>query len=136
MKLILCIDNKKGMMFNSRRQSQDRELRRRVLSLIGDARLLMSPYSAKQFEARGPIVADADFLRVAGREDYCFVEDTDFTLDDCDEVIIYLWNRDYPADKYFEFDLSAAGFKLVSSEDFKGYSHEKITQKIYKRTEK
>ena len=135
MKLIFCIDNRRGVMFNSRRQSQDRELRRRVLSLVGGARLLMSPYSAKQFEDSDTVIADAKFLSLAGKDDYCFVEDTDITLDGCDEVIIYLWNRAYPADKYFEFNLAALGFELTSSEDFKGYSHEKITEKIYKRTE-
>ena len=136
MKLIFCIDNRRGMMFNSRRQSQDRELRRRMLELIGGARLWMSPYSAKQFEGDDSIIADSDFMDLAGEGDYCFVEDSNFTLDDVDEVVLYLWNRDYPADRYFDIDLAALGFEQVESHDFKGYSHEKITEKIYKRTKR
>ena len=134
--MIFCIDNRRGMMFNSRRQSQDRELRRRMLELIGGARLWMSPYSAKQFEGDDSIIADSDFMDLAGEGDYCFVEDSNFTLDDVDEVVLYLWNRDYPADRYFDIDLAAFGFEQVESHDFKGYSHEKITEKIYKRTKR
>ena len=37
MTLIVCLDDKNGMAFNHRRQSQDRLLRRRVLELAGEA---------------------------------------------------------------------------------------------------
>ena len=131
MKLIFCIDNKNGMTFNGRRQSQDRELRKRILELTEGSRLLMSPYSAKQFEDSNAIISDAEFLGLAEKDDYCFIEDADFTLDGIDEVVLYNWNRDYPADRYFSFDLHSFGFRLASSAEFKGYSHEKITERIY-----
>ena len=35
MKIIVCVDNQNGMMFNHRRQSQDRVLRKRILELTG-----------------------------------------------------------------------------------------------------
>ena len=131
MKLIFCTDNKRGMMFNKRRQSQDRILRARMLELARDARLLMSPYSAKQFSHDDPIIADPNFADIAGESDYCFIEDTDVSLDNCSEIVIYLWNRDYPADKFLSFDPVSLGFRLVSETDFAGSSHEKITEKIY-----
>ena len=131
-KLIFCADNKKGLEFNGRRQSQDREIRARVLKLAKDSRLLMSPYSARQFDSGDAVIADPNFMSAAREGDYCFIEDTEVTLENCDEVIIYVWNRDYPADRYFEFDLASLGFELISTEDFKGYSHERITEKIYK----
>ena len=133
MKLIFCIDNKRGLEFNGRRQSQDRALRARILDLSKDSRLLMSAYSARQFDECDKIVVDDSFMSSASNTDYCFVEGISPSLDGCDEVILYIWNRDYPADRYFEFDLGTLGFSLESIEDFSGYSHEKITEKIYKR---
>ena len=35
MKIIVCVDNQNGMMFNHRRQSQDCVLRKRILELTG-----------------------------------------------------------------------------------------------------
>jgi len=46
-------------------------------------------------------------------------------------VVCYRWNRHYPADQYFDIDLSAMGFALSESEDFPGKSHEKITREVY-----
>ena len=44
------------------------------------------------------------------------------------------WNRTYPADTYL--DISLEDWILESEIDIEGYSHEKITQKIYKRGDK
>lgn len=48
-----------------------------------------------------------------------------------DSVILYKWNRVYPADQYFAMDLS--GWKLVETVEFPGSSHEKITEERYER---
>ena len=50
MKLILFLDARGGMLFNHRRQSQDRYAREYILKMTEGARLLMNPYSAKQFK--------------------------------------------------------------------------------------
>lgn len=47
--VIACLDDNGGMMFNHRRQSQDRMLRAHIAALVGDARLWMNHYSAQQF---------------------------------------------------------------------------------------
>ena len=49
MKIIVCVDNQNGMMFNHRRQSQDRVLRKRIMELTGGKKLWMNAYSQKQF---------------------------------------------------------------------------------------
>lgn len=49
--VIACLDDNGGMMFNHRRQSQDRMLRAHIAALVGDARLWMNHYSAQQFDA-------------------------------------------------------------------------------------
>ena len=50
MVLIICLDDDNGMMFNHRRQSQDRELRKHLMTLTSGKKLWMNHYSAKQFE--------------------------------------------------------------------------------------
>ena len=126
-----------GMMFNHRRQSQDQILRERVLEETKDSMLWMNHYSAKQFSegAVPQINVDDSFMSEAGSGEYCFVEDCDITpyLRWVEKVILYRWNRRYPADQTFSVDLAEGGWKLVHTEDFAGSSHDKITEEIYTR---
>ena len=113
MKIIVCVDNQNGMMFNHRRQSQDRVLRKRILELTGGKKLWMNAYSQKQFlqvngnmpkeqeqsgqlGQSGQIQADEAFLEKAGPGEYCFVEDKDVVPYESriEEVILCHWNRD------------------------------------------
>ena len=55
--------------------------------------------------------------------------DPQVMVDRLEQVILYRWNRDYPADVRFTLDLS--GFRLRQRVDFAGSSHEKITEEIY-----
>ena len=133
MKLIFCLDKQGGIMFNNRRQSQDSILRERVLSLCSNSTLWVSEYTAKQFTEGGNINIDNEYLSKAAENDYCFIEDGDYSFDNCNEVILYHWNRDYPSDVQFDFDLKANGYKRVSKTDFPGSSHKKITEEVYVR---
>ena len=133
MRFIFCLDDKNGMMFNSRRQSQDRILRERILDMTKGARLFMSEYSAKQFEANDNIIVSNNYLKEATENDFCFIEDGEFSIDSASEIIIYRWNRHYPSDRKFDIDLNTKDFKLYHSEDFVGSSHEKITEEKYKK---
>jgi hypothetical protein len=131
--LCLCVDKKNGMMFFGKRQSQDRIQREEMLKLIGNNRLWVSKYSASLFDETDNIVVDDDFYIKAEENDYCFVEDKNIDLNECSSVVIYNWNRHYPADKFFELDLKKYGYKLVLKRDFAGSSHEKITEEIYEK---
>ena len=135
MRFIFCLDDKNGMMFNSRRQSQDRILRERILDMTKGARLFMSEYSANQFEANDNIIVSNNYLKEAMENDFCFIEDGEFSIDSALEITIYRWNRHYPSDKCFDVDLKAEGFVLYHSEDFEGSSHEKITVEKYRKGE-
>lgn len=129
--VVVCIDNKYGMMFYNRRQSQDREVRADVLRLTGGKPLHMSPYSAKQFaKDEGNYVVSDHFLEEAGNGDYCFVEDANITpfADKIEKLILYYWGRKYPADQYFPLDMTH--WKLVDTVEFPGYSHQKILREI------
>lgn len=131
MRPIVCLDDKGGMLFGGRRQSKDRVLRGRVLAMCLGKKLWMSRYSAKQFEEGGEFLVDDAYLSKAGFDDYVFVEDQGYSLADCDELVIYRWNRHYPGDVFFEADLS--DFTLIQTSDFEGFSHETITEEIYRR---
>ena len=47
--LIVAVDDRNGMTFNHRRQSQDKRLRERILSITKKGKLWMNAYSHKQF---------------------------------------------------------------------------------------
>jgi len=135
MNIIICIDDKNGMMFSHRRQSQDRQLREQLLRLTGNHKLWMNAYTRKQFPdmADTRLITDEHFLEKAGDDDYCFVEDQDvsFFIEKIKRLILFKWNRHYPADTYFTLNLS--GWTLEDTEDFPGYSHEKITKETYRK---
>lgn len=133
MKLIFCIDDKKGMMFFGKRQSQDSVLREWIINHTTGSKLWMSTYSAKQFRDQTNYVVDDNYTTNAMVGDFCFIEDKGYSLDNVSEIILCKWNRKYQADKVFDIDLKANGFKKVSSEDIKGSSHDKITIETYKK---
>ena len=130
MTLVVCLDDNRGMMFNHRRQSRDRILIADLLAHVGDRRLVVSPYSAPLFPADAPNVAVAkDPCTAAGEEDFAFVEDTPISGDPSG-MILYRWNRIYPADRHFHEDMT--GFLLSETIEFVGSSHEKITKEVWK----
>lgn len=130
--LAVCVDDKLGMLFNKRRQSKDRELRKDLLSLT-DRTLWVNEYTAKQFteDEKMWLNIQENFLNDIGEDDLCFVENLPLT--DCEEkvtkLILYHWNRIYPSDVQLPFDLT--NWELESEYEFKGYSHDKITRRIY-----
>ena len=133
MKLIFCIDDKSGMMFFGKRQSQDQNLREWILNYAQGSKLWMSPYSAKQFGNNASVSADDDYMSKAEENDVCLIEDGSYSTDNANEIVLGKWNRHYPADKFFDTDLKAFGFKKVNTEDIAGTSHEKITIETYRR---
>lgn len=129
MKVFAAIDDKGGTMFARRRQSQDVVLREHILALTSGGKLLLSAYTAKQFEKHGAsnVAVCDDLFAVAGADDFCFAEEQSLALHAGKIDVLYLckWNRAYPSDKKFDLDLN--GFVLKTTTDIKGKSHEKIT---------
>ena len=135
MNVMVCLDDRCGMAFHHRRQSRDRFVVNDLISQCGERRLLIEPYSTPLFEGFDKeTVADSDFLSNARLSDYCFVERQGIrpVLSKIKQIIVYRWNRVYPADLYFDIDLSK-GWKRILVTDFAGYSHKKITTEIYIR---
>ncbi len=134
MNLIVVVDDQNGMMFNRRRQSRDRVLCEKILSMTHGSKLWMSEYTSglfKDVDAQEQIVVDDKFLTRAGEEDYCFAENTLPDAADVGKIIIFRWNRRYPGDFFFNIDLSS--WRLTRAEDFAGSSHKNITVEVYER---
>ncbi len=137
MVIIACVDDRNGLMFNHRRQSRDSVVCRDILQECTGKQLYMSAYSEKLFpEAEGvEIKISESIIKQAGEEDICFIEDAKITgyEEQIQKVILYKWNRKYPADFYFTLDLSDGSWELQQTEEFRGSSHEKITKEVYER---
>lgn len=135
--IIACVDERNGMMFNRRRQSRDSAVCGDILRECGGKKLYMSTYSSKLFgdvEEKNIRITE-EFLKEAEEEDFCFIEDIQISgfENKIRTVILYQWNRRYPADRYFLLDLSDGSWELQRTEELKGSSHEKITKGVYER---
>ena len=133
MNIAICIDKSGGTSFNGRRLSQDSVVREILLKLAPGSNLFMNEYSAKQFKADEKIKVAEDFLLKAGERDICFIENVAVPMDRVSEIYLFNWNRDYPADTYFNFNPDENNFKRIKKKDFIGSSHKKITLEVYKR---
>ncbi|WP_302570370.1 ribonuclease Z [uncultured Clostridium sp.] len=137
MNIIICLDDDNGMMFNKRRQSQDRILRADLKEFIKDKDLYMNNYSYKLYKDidNGNIKVSENFLEQCTENDFCLVEDKLLNnyINKINNIIIYKWNRIYPSDLYFDINLTSNSWELLETKEFEGSSHEKITRIIYRR---
>ena len=101
--------------------------------MLDGGKLWLSLYSKQIFCDYENLEVNQEF-GFAGRDDFCFVEDSEIVSyeDMVDEVYLYKWNRKYPSDVKFPKDMLNE-FKLEGSTDFEGNSHEKITEERYVR---
>ena len=133
MKLILCVDDRYGLLFNHRRQSRDREVTADIIAESFNGRLLIEKRSEILFgdaEKYRPVISD-NISDEAGKNDCCFIErEPDETLlAKADELVLYFWNRKYPGDVFFRPDMKI--WTPESEIEFRGHSHDKITKRRY-----
>ena len=129
MTLYICLDDRNGLQFNKRRQSRDAAVLEDIRSRL-EGPLLIHPFSEKLIrQAEIPYVLPpetaGDFFaeEIPGEE----------VLEKTKKLVIYRWNRHYPADVRWEPDLAAMGFSLRETTEFPGTSHAKITREVYER---
>ena len=136
MTVAVCLCDRGGMLFNGRRQSRDRVLLEHFMTLCGGSRVLISDFSTKLFDAYSDRVSVLpDPFRSAKDGDVVFVENLKLSsvVDRIDKMIVYRWNRTYPADFYLDTPPEECGLVLSESREFEGSSHEKITEEIWIR---
>lgn len=141
MKVIICVDDNLGMLFNNRRQSRDKKVIEDIIQMTDI--LWIHPFSEKLFKENDmqkefendtkQILTDDNFLKKALPGQYCFVENQHIAsyIDKIEQIILYKWNRKYPSD--FKLDLELQEWKLMEAVEFEGSSHERITREIYQR---
>lgn len=80
------------------------------------------------------ILTSEDFLAQAAPGEFCFLEDRPIRpfLDRVESMVLYHWNRRYPADLFLDLDPAALGWSLLGREEFPGSSHKKITKEVYR----
>ncbi len=156
MKLIICTDTRFGYSFNQRRQSSDREVHQHMAGQLLKAEVPVSAnyYTTRSLLRNREFIPDAfferlllpakeddapsDFLFTAARDEiYAYVENVSLIgyYHLIDEILLYIWDKRYPADLMFPASLLSA-FQLKEEETFPGHSHEEIIFRHYvKRTE-
>lgn len=130
--IFVAVDDNNGMMFHNRRQSQDVLLRERLLEKCQGNKLWMNAYTSKQFETPLPehVIIEENFLERAEKGEFCFVENLSLApyWEKIERLIVFRWNRVYPADMWLDITLAEDGWKLLTTTEFVGNSHEKITE--------
>lgn len=134
MYIVVCLDTMGGILFNNRRQSRDSVIVNDVVNMAGE-KLYMSAYSKKLFKDVDGITVGEEFPFTCDEGAYCFAECEipEDAVDKAEGFVIYHWNKLYPQDVSFDISLVKNNFKLESSEDLVGTSHDKITKEIWKK---
>lgn len=127
--LLICAENRGGILFFGKRLSRDRFLTAHILSLVGDAPLHVTPYSAALFEGAPNLKISDTPEKNAGKGEYYFAENAPLPEGGVEQLHRFLWNRDYPADRFF--DPAALGAERVGATELKGFSHDVITDELW-----
>lgn len=133
MKIIACVGDGYGLMFNSRRVSTDRAVIRHILGMTEGSEIMCSEYSSELFPAQSVKVVN-DIEKATAANGYYFLEDQDATavISQAQELIVYYWNRKYPYDRKLPIEDFCRRLKKISQGEFKGNSHDIITWEGYR----
>ena len=134
MTAIVCIEDRGGILFNSRRVGRDLEVRRDIARDFG--KVYMTEYSRQLFsDVELDAAVRVSPLSEGVRGDVCFIESGEIkdNLENISRIVLYRWNRRYPSDVKLGFEPADVGFRLVSTTDLVGQAHERITKEIYIR---
>ncbi len=131
MTVFVCVDEALGRTFLSRRQSRDEAVCQDVLKAAQSGTLWMHPKSLPLFGGAG--IGAQNALSMAQKGDFCFCE-FDALLphaERIDTLILYRWNRRYPADVYLDLIPEEHGFSRHESVELVGKSHPVIKKEVF-----
>lgn len=140
---IVCLDQEDGLLFNGRRQSRDRVVTEKILSMTKGNPLWMSAYSRRIFPEDAPVCVAEDLMgklsepagENAGKASFCLIEEAvDLENEAIDEWLVFRWKRVYPADVFLKFPEDSWEKELI--ETFAGYSHEEIDLERYRKKDR
>ena len=130
MTVYLCLDDRGGISFGGRRQSRDALVLADIAAGLPDV-LTIDPFSEKLVSEAG-----IPYLLAAGSlpgDCHFFTEnrDPESLLPLAEKLVIYRWNRHYPADIRWAGSPADFGFTLSETSEFPGKSHKVITKEVY-----
>ena len=73
MKIIACLDDNNGLLFNNRRQSRDRVVIEDILKDCHNSKLWINNFSKSLFDSPHVNISE-EFLNEACESEYCFIE--------------------------------------------------------------
>lgn len=130
MNLISCVDDGLGLRFNHRRQSRDKMLAQHILRRTG-GEIWLHPDSKKLFDecpdAMLHVISDPEEVPEGA---WCFWESPVSPALRPEKILLYHWNRVYPADELFVYPGGQDQWECPESTDFSGFSHPKITEEV------
>ncbi len=129
--LLLCVDKKMGLSFGGKRQSRDKAVTDRILSLTAGKKLYVKAESAALFDDQSVLLVTEDPAAAAGNGDFVFLERLPLPEKGVEGVVLFHWNRLYPATEHMTLDLAA--FSKVKTEEYAGTSHDRITQEYWEK---
>ena len=131
MNVIICLDDNNGMLFNNRRQSRDKALLSDAFGNLQGEKLYITSFSEKlmaEYCDKVTLCEDASALQ-SGQWFFCENVDLTSFTDKIEMLVVYKWNRVYPAD--FNCNLDFSLFNLKSESEFEGNSHPVITKQTF-----
>ena len=133
MTLVICLDQKGGMLFNKRRQTLDYEIVDQICKIGGDS-LYISPFSEGYFKGKTVKVV-GNPLQDAPTNATVFIEDTDALpyVKGIDKIIFFRWSEIYPTDYKISFNPTEVGFRALGEIKFSTKVHKDVKKEIYKR---
>ena len=157
---IVCLDQEDGLLFNGRRQSRDRVVTEKILSMTKGNSLWMSAYSRRIFPEDAPVCVAEDLVgklaepaesarkaaeqaesaqkeswQQPGKASFCLIEEAvDLENEAIGEWLVFRWKRVYPADVFLKFPEDSWEKELI--ETFAGYSHEEIDLERYRKKDR
>ena len=136
MTVFVCVDDRGGMTFNSRRQSRDARVVEDILRHVGESPLYVTDFSEELFEnTNACIISVPSPLDSSSNDVFAFIENLPLLphVDKIQALVIYRWNRAYPYDTVLDIDPLKHGFKAPRVTEFEGKSHKIITKEVYER---
>lgn len=133
MTVICAVDDDMGLSFNGRRQSRDRAVTERICELCREMPVHTTASGARLLPEGTEVYLSEDPLRDTPEGEGCFIETMDpaEAADRVERVILFRWNRHYPAD--VRFTLPLEDMTLLSRVEYPGSSHERLTEEVWVR---
>ena len=124
---VVCVEDRYGISFNKRLIGRDKLIDEFLIeSLDGSEVFVDDNYLKYSKDNRFKLISEFDFNEDSNKSItiYCTSENSLAYLDRSEEIIIYYWNRAYPADLYLDYDFIRTNYKLVEKiEEIEGSSH-------------